>query len=92
MVRRTARQSWHGFVSGQRVRMLIETRGATADDDEIAHPSGTLATIAGLANFGDFQGDGVDLVIGDGDRTICNSFDDQDIKALGGIPFILVVT
>ena len=59
MVRRTTKQSWHGFVSGQRVRMLIETRGATADDREIAHPSGTLATISGLANFGDFQGEGV---------------------------------
>lgn len=89
MVRRTTKQSWHGFVSGQRVRMLIETRGATADDREIAHPSGTLATISGLANFGDFQGEGVDLVIGVGDRAICNSFDDQDVKALGSIPFTL---
>lgn len=90
MVRPTLKQSWHGFISGQRVRMLIETRGATADDREIAHPSGTLATIIRLADFGDFQGDGVDLVIGDGDCAICNSFDDRDVKALGAVPFTLV--
>jgi hypothetical protein len=90
MVRHTTKQSWHGFISGQRVRMLIETRGATAGDEEIAYPSGTLATISRLANFGDFQGEGVDVVIGDGCRTICNSFDDRDVEALGGVPFTLV--
>jgi hypothetical protein len=90
MVRRTTKQSWHGFVSGQRVRMLIETRGATADDEEITYPSGTLATISTLADFGVFQGEGVDLVIGDGDSAICNSFDDRDVEVLGGIPFMLV--
>lgn len=90
MVRRTTEKSWRGFVSGQRVRMLVATRGATADDEEITHPSGTLATISGLANFGELQGEGVDLVIGDGDRTICNSFDDRDVEALGIVPFTLV--
>jgi hypothetical protein len=89
MVRRTPNQSWRGFLTGQRVKMLIETRGATADDEEIAHPSGTIATISSLANFGDFQGEGVDLVIGDGDRTICNSFDDRDVETLGKVPFKL---
>jgi hypothetical protein len=67
--------------------MLVETRGATADDEDITHPLGTLATISRLANFGDFQGEGVDVVIGDGDRAICNSFDDRDVEALGGVPF-----
>jgi len=90
MVRHTTKQSWHGFVSGQRVRMLVETRGATADDEEISHPSGTLATISRLANFGDYQGEGVDVVIADGDRAICNSFDDRDVEALGGVPFTFV--
>lgn len=87
MVRRTTKQSWHGFVNGQCVRMLIETRGATAEDEEIAYPSGTLATISGLANFGDFQGHGVDVVIGEGDRAICNTFDDRDVSVLGRVPF-----
>lgn len=90
MVRHTTKRSWHGFVSGQRVKMLIDTRGATADDEEITHPSGTLAIISGLGNFGAFQGEGVDLVIGDNDRAICNSFDDRDVEALGSVPFTLV--
>ena len=87
MVRQTTKLSWRGFIAGQRVRMLIETRGATAGDDEIRHPSGTLATISRLANFGELQGEGVDLVIGEGNRAICNSFDDRDVEELGKIPF-----
>jgi hypothetical protein len=87
MVTCSKAQTWHGFSAGQRVRMLIETRGATADEEEIAYPPGTLATISNLANFGEFQGEGVDVVIGEGDRTICNSFDDRDLEALGGVPF-----
>jgi hypothetical protein len=87
MVRPSEMQSWRGYMVGQRVRMLIETRGATADDEEIAHPSGTLATITHLADFGKSQGKGVDVIIGEGDDAICNSFDDQDVKALGGVPF-----
>jgi len=67
--------------------MLIETRGATASDEDIMHPSGTMAMISGLANFGKFQGEGVDLVIGEGSRAICNSFDDRDVEKLGKIPF-----
>jgi len=67
--------------------MRIETRGATGSDEDITHPSGTLAIISRLANFGEFQGDGVDLVIGEGSRAICNSFDDRDVKELGEIPF-----
>ena len=90
MVRPTTKQCWHGFVTGQRVRMLVETRGATADDEEITHPPGTLGTISRLANFGDFQGEGVDVVVGDGDRAICNSFDDRDVEALSGVPFTFV--
>ncbi len=90
MASQTTKQSWHGFVRGQCVRMLVETRGAAARDEEITHPPGTLATIGGLANFGDFQGDGVDLIIGDGERAICNSFDDRDVETLGNIPFKLM--
>jgi hypothetical protein len=48
-----------------------------------------LAKICKLANFGTFQGEGVDVVIGEGARTICNSFDDRDVE-VGGIPFIAV--
>jgi hypothetical protein len=67
--------------------MLVETRGATADDEEIAHPSGALATVSALADFGEFQGLGVDVIIGEGDRAICNSFDDRDVETLGIVPF-----
>ena len=87
MARRTTKQSWHGFVAGDRVRMLVETCGATASDEGIRHPSGTLATITNLANFGEYQGEGVDVVIGEGDRAICNSFDDLYVEELGRIPF-----
>ncbi len=87
MVGRTTQQSWRGFVAGERVRMRIETRGATASDEDIRHPFGTPAMISGLANFGKFQGEGVDLIIGEGSRAICNSFDDRDVEKLGKIPF-----
>ena len=87
MVALTTHQTWRGFIAGQRVRMLIETRGATVDDEDISHPPATLATISRVADFGEFQGDGVDLVIGEGNRTICNSFDDRDVEELGRIPF-----
>lgn len=87
MVKHTTKQSWRGFITGQRVRMLIETRGATASDEDIRHPSGMPATISSLANFGEFQGEGVDLVIGEGSRAISNSFDDRDVEELGKIPF-----
>jgi hypothetical protein len=87
MVVQTTKQTWRGFIAGQRVRMLIDTRGASADEDEIVHPSGTLATISRLADFGEFQGEGVDLVIGEGSRAICNSFDDRDVEELGNFPF-----
>jgi hypothetical protein len=50
MVVQTTKQTWRGFIAGQRVRMLIDTRGASADEDEIVHPSGTLATISRLAD------------------------------------------
>ena len=90
MVRRTMFQSWHGFVAGQLVRMLVDTRGATADDEEITHPSGTLARVSTLADFGAFQGLGVDVIIGEGDRAICNSFDDRDVEALGSVPFACI--
>lgn len=89
MVSYTAKQSWRGFVSDQEVKMIVETRGATADDEETIYPAGTLARIFRLANFGTFQGEGVDVVIGEGARTICNSFDDRDVE-VGGIPFIAV--
>lgn len=90
MSRQTISTMWHGFTAGQRVIMLIETKGATADDEEVIYPAGTSATIGGLANFGKYQGEGVDVTIGEGDRTICNSFDDRDVKNLGGVPFLCV--
>lgn len=88
MVSRTAVSSWHGFVADQKVKMTVETRGATADDEEIIYPVGTLARIVGLANFGEFQGEGVDLVIGEGINSICNSFDDRDVERFGYVPFV----
>jgi hypothetical protein len=83
----TSLEKWHGFTTGQQVRMLIETRGAAADDREVAFPVGSHATIVAIADFGDHQGYGVDLVIGEGDNTICNSYDDSDANALGHLPF-----
>ena len=38
MSRQTTLQNWRGFASGERIVMLIETKGATADDEEIAYP------------------------------------------------------
>lgn len=67
--------------------MLIDARGATADEEEIVHPAGTLAVISSLANFGELQGEGVDVVIGEEEYAICNSFDERDLEALGGLPF-----
>lgn len=90
MVRRIKLQRWHGFVAGQQVRMLVETRGATAADEEITHPPGTLARVGTIADFGEFQGLGVDVVIGERDRAICNSFDDRDVEASGGVPFACI--
>ena len=90
MVRGTAKQVLARFCSRPACQMLIQTLGATANDEEIVHASGTLATVSRLANFGNFQGEGVDVVIGDGDLAICNSFDDRDVEALGGVPFTSV--
>ena len=82
--------TWHGFAAGQRIVMLIETRGATPDDDEVMYPAGSYATIDATVDFGTFQGKGVHVVIGEGDRAICNSFDDRDVKELGCVPFYRV--
>jgi hypothetical protein len=46
-----------------------------------------MAVIEALADFGSYQGQGAHLVIGQGERAICNSFDDRDIAELGRIPF-----
>jgi hypothetical protein len=70
--------------------MIIETKGATADDEEVVYPPGARAIIDALADFGKYQGKGVDVTIGEGDRTICNSFDDRDVEKLGGVPFLSV--
>ncbi len=87
MARKTTSTTWHGFAAGQRVTTLIETKGATADDEEVVHPPGTCATIEAIVDFGTFQGEGVDVTIGEGVRAICTSFDNRDIEQLGGIPF-----
>jgi hypothetical protein len=78
---------WHGFAAGQHVEMLIETRGATADDEEVTYPAGTRAKIEAVVNLGKRQGNGVHITIGDGDRAICNTFDDGDVSKLGRVPF-----
>jgi hypothetical protein len=87
MSRQTSLQTWRGFAGGERVVMLVETKGATVDDKEVAYPPGTEATIDALADFGDYQGNGVHITVGRGYRSICNSFDDKDVEDLGGIPF-----
>ena len=79
--------TWHGFAAGQRVVMLIETSGATAYGEEITYAAGSYGIIEDIDDFGKFQGKGVHVTIGEGDRTICNSFDDADERELGGIPF-----
>lgn len=87
MSRQTTSMTWNGVSAGQRVVMLIETKGMTADDEEIAYPAGTFASIADIADFGAYQGEGVNVVIGEGCRAICNSFDDRDVMQLGSLPF-----
>lgn len=87
MSRQATMQTWRGFADGDHVVMLIETRGATTADEEVAYPPGTKATIDALVNFGDYQGNGVHVTVGRGPRSICNSFDDRDVEVLGGIPF-----
>ena len=80
-------ETWHGFAAGQHIVMLIETKGATADDEETVYPAGACAKIESVVNFGSYQGNGVHIIIGEGDRTICNSFDDRDVQELGRVPF-----
>jgi len=80
--------TWHGFSSGQLVAMEIETRGATANDEEVTHPIGTHAKIEAVVYLGNYQGYGVHITIGEGDSTICNTFDDRDILELGRVPFV----
>ena len=80
-------RTWRDFSGGQRVVMLIATSGATPADEEITYPAGTYATIHAAADFGKYQGKGVHVIIGEGDRTICNSFDDRDVEEFGGVPF-----
>jgi hypothetical protein len=87
MSRQITMQTWRGFAGGEHVVMLVETKGATVDDEEVAYPPGTEATIDALADFGDYQGYGVHITVGRGHRSICNSFDDKDVEDLGGIPF-----
>jgi hypothetical protein len=43
---------------------LIETKGATDEDEEVTYPAGTQAIIDALADFGDFRGNGVHIVVG----------------------------
>jgi hypothetical protein len=78
---------WRDFAAGQRIIMLVETRGATADDDEVVYPIGSPGIIDATVDFGAFQGKGAHVTIGVGDRAICNSFDDGDVEELGAIPF-----
>jgi hypothetical protein len=78
---------WHGFAVGQRIMMLVETRGANGDDIEIEHPVGSSAAIVAIADFGPHQGYGVDVVVGEGNLAICNSFDDSDVDKWGRLPF-----
>jgi len=67
--------------------MLIKTSGATSDDREIVHPIGAQGIVDAVVYFGSYQGYGVHVIIGEGDRAIANSFDDLDVKAMGQIPF-----
>jgi hypothetical protein len=87
MSRQTTMQTWCGFAAGERVITLIETKGATDEDEEVAYPAGTEAVVDALSDFGEFQGNGVHVVVGCGHRTICNSFDDRDVEVLGCMPF-----
>ena len=79
--------TWHDFAAGQAVIMLIETRGATPDDEEVVYPVGSHGTIDATVDFGAYQGKGAHVTIGEGDRAICNSFDDRDVKKFGVVPF-----
>jgi hypothetical protein len=77
---------WHGFAAGQSIVMLIQTMGATANDEEFAHPVGSLAKVEAVVNLGR-QGNGVHVTVGEGDYAICNTFDDLDVLKLGRLPF-----
>jgi hypothetical protein len=46
-------QTWRGFAAGERVVMLIESKGATAGDEDVAYPARTRAIIEALADFGE---------------------------------------
>lgn len=48
---------------------------------------GALAFVSAVADFGSYQGYGVNLVVGEGEHAICNSFDDRDVIELGHMPF-----
>lgn len=81
-------QTWNGFSAQDKVLMLVETRGETADGEEVIYSAETPAVIVAVRECG-AQGSGVDVVIGEDHRTIVNTFDDSDLKEMGGLPFRL---
>jgi len=87
--RSTKPRDWHGFKVGDKIVMLIQTFGETPDSEEVAYSAGSFARIDAIRHYGKVQGWGVDVGIGDGDRTIVNSFDDRDVRDefAGCVPF-----
>lgn len=77
---RQTRKEAFGFRAGQRVRMLVETMGADANDEERTYPVGTEAVIDTIEYLNEKQGVSFALVIGptDGDEAIVNCFDQED--------------
>jgi hypothetical protein len=70
---------------GDKLIVTEDTMGCDKNDVERIHPAGTIATVDAVEQMGNGQGWAVHVTIGDDERAIANTFDENDA---GGIyPF-----
>ena len=80
-------KEWNGYKPGDKVVMLIQTMGETPDGEEVVYSADTPAEICAVRHLGPKQGWGVEVLIGEEDRTIVNVFDDADLAREGLVWF-----
>ena len=72
---------WRGLTRGQKIKTLIETKGADHDDIEHTMPPGTDGVVDQIERYSNDQGVVVTIVIwvdDKRDRSIVNAFDELD--------------
>ena len=74
-------KEWHGFTPGQKVKLLIETKGADHEDIEHTMQPGAGGVVESIERYANDQGVVVTIVIpvdATNERAIVNAFDELD--------------